>query len=103
VDGAGRRVAATIAVVGSIAVPATHRVVHLELADGRTVDASPGHPLPDGRRIGDLRLGDQVDGSTVVGATTLPYAGGATFDLLPDTVTGAYWADGILLGSTLGP
>lgn len=101
VDGSGQRVAARISIIGSTPVPATHRVVHLELADGRTVDASPGHPLPDGRRIGDLRIGDTVDGSTVIAATLVAYAGGATYDLLPDTVTGAYWANGILLGSTL--
>jgi hypothetical protein len=29
------------------------------------------------------------------------YDGGATFDILPGGVTGAYWANGVLLGSTL--
>jgi hypothetical protein len=71
------------------------------LSDGRTVDVSPGHGLPDGRRLGDLRAGHRVDGATVASATLEPYAGGATFDLLPSGLTGTYWANGILLASTL--
>jgi hypothetical protein len=100
-DELGRRVAGRVLTVGSTPVPTTHRVVHLVLSDGRTVDVSPGHPLPDGRRLGDLRKGDQVDGATVAGAALVSYEGGATFDLLPSGPTGTYWANGILLASTL--
>jgi hypothetical protein len=100
-DAQGRQVAAQIALVGSTPVPATHRVVRLVLADGRSLDVSPGHPLADGRRVGDLRAGDQVGGSTVASAELVAYGGGATFDLLPAGPTGAYWANGVLIGSTL--
>jgi len=100
-DGNGRRVAAPVVKVGSMPVPATHRVVHLVLVDGRTVDVSPGHPLADGRPVGDLRPGDALDGSTVLSADLVAYSGGATFDLLPAGPFGTYWANGILLGSTL--
>lgn len=100
-DAAGHRIQAAIRVVGSTPVPPTHLVVRLVLAGGRTLDASPGHPLPDGRRLGDLRPGDVVDGSLVLAADLVPYAGGATFDLLPTGPTGTYWADGVLLASTL--
>jgi hypothetical protein len=31
----------------------------------------------------------------------VPYAGGRTWDLLPAGATGSYWANGILLASTL--
>jgi len=101
VDALGHRVAATIVRVGSAPVPATHQVVHLALDDGRTLSASPGHPLPDGRRLGDLRPGDQVDGARVLRANLVSYAEPRTFDLLPSGATGAYWADGIPLASTL--
>ena len=101
-DRAGRPIVGWVIAVGSTPVPATHLVVHLILSDGRRVDASPGHPLPDGRHLGDLRPGDPVDGSRVVAATLEPYAGGATFDLLPSGGTGMYWANGIPLASTLG-
>jgi hypothetical protein len=101
-DESGERIARPIADVGSTPVPATHQVVHLVLADGRTVDVSPGHPLADGRLVGDVRAGDVVDGSTVISADLVAYSGGATFDLLPAGPTGLYWANGILIGSTLG-
>ena len=101
VDGTGVRVAAPLAAVGSVAVPATHEVVHLVLADGRTIEASPGHPTADGRRIGDLRAGDALDGARIVSAERVRYASGFTFDVLPAGATGAYWANGVLLGSTL--
>lgn len=100
-DGAGQRVVGRVVAVGSTPVPMTHRVVHLVLSDGRKVDVSPGHRLPDGRRLGDLRPGDPVDGATVVSAALEAYDGGATFDLLPSGRTGTYWANGILLASTL--
>ncbi len=100
-DRAGRRVIGYVIETGSTLVPPTHEVVHLALSDGRTVDVSPGHPLPDGRRLGDLRPGDTVDGALVVSATREAYTGGATFDLLPSGPTGTYWANGIRLASTL--
>ncbi len=99
-DRDGRRVPGTVLVVASVDAPPTHRLVHLVLADGRVVDASPGHPLPDGRQLGDLRVGDAVDGSTVMSADRIA-SGPQTWDVLPSGTTGTYWADGILLRSTL--
>jgi len=46
-------------------------------------------------------VGDRVDGATVVAATTVRLTDGGTYDLLPSGPTGTYWADGVLLGSTL--
>ncbi len=97
---AGVRVAGTVIRAGSVAAPRDHQVVHLVLDDGRELVVSPGHPLVDGRRIGDLRVGDTLDGSRVIGADLRPYAGDRTHDLLPSGSTGAYWAGGILIGST---
>ncbi|OLC57051.1 MAG: hypothetical protein AUH85_04320 [Chloroflexi bacterium 13_1_40CM_4_68_4] len=97
---AGRRVAAPIVARGSMPAPAGHQVVALVLADGRAVRLSPGHPLADGRRAGELRAGDAVDGSVVTSATREPYVG-ETHDLLPAGSSGAYWANGVLLASTL--
>jgi hypothetical protein len=100
-SGDGVRVAATLLLVGSATAPADHTVVHLALADGRELFASPGHPTADGRLLGSIASGDIVDGSRVVAADRVPYGYGATFDLLPAGPTGAYWADGVLLRSTL--
>jgi hypothetical protein len=100
-DGAGDRVAAPLVLVAAIAAPHGHRVVHLVLADGREVTASPGHPLADGRPIGSLRPGAPLDGSTARSAVSEPYRAARTYDILPAGLTGVYLAGGILLGSTL--
>ncbi len=100
-DRAGRRVAGVVLRTGSAAVPPGHTVVRLLLADGRSVSASPGHPLPDGRRLGALLPGDGVDGSRVVEADRHRYGLPFTFDLVVSGETGFYWAGGILLASTL--
>ena len=97
---AGHRVAAPISAVGHTPAPFGHRVVRVVLADGRAVVASPGHPTGDGRRVGELNPGDLLDGSRVMTAELIPYVGD-TWDLLPASSTGEYWADGVLLGSTL--
>lgn len=100
-DASGRRVAATVIALGSTPAPADHHVVRVTLADGRSVSASPGHPLADGRTFADLRVGDEVDGSAIVAVATVRYAGGETFDLVVSGETGIYLAGGIPLRSTL--
>jgi len=100
-DRRGERVAGTVIALGSTPAPAGHRVIRITLADGRSVAASPGHPLADGRAVGDLRVGDVVDGSAITGVSNLAYAGAATYDLAVSGETGVYLAGGIPLGSTL--
>jgi hypothetical protein len=100
-DAAGRRVAGTVIALGSTPAPAEHRVIRLTLADGRSVIASPGHPLADGRRLGDVRFGDRVDGGRVVDVASRSYPGAATWDVVASGSTGGYYAGGIPLGSTL--
>jgi len=98
---AGARIAAPVVEIGSMAVPAGHLMVHLKLADGRELLVSPGHPTADGRQAGELEVGDELDGSTIALWELVPYSGDRTYDLLPAGATGHYWANGILMGSTL--
>ena len=100
-DAHGNKVVRTIIKVSHTLVPPTHQVVHLVMSDAREVWVSPNHPLLDGRPVSTLRPGDIYDGATVVSAALVPYWDAATYDLLPDGDTGMYWADGILLESTL--
>ena len=100
-DEHGERVAAPLVAIGSTPVPSTHEVVRIVLGDGRTVLVSPGHPTADGRHVGDIRAGDSLDGATVLLARREPYTGGFTFDVRPAGASGAYWANGVLLFSTL--
>jgi hypothetical protein len=97
----GSRVAAPVVAVGSMAAPAGHMMVHLVLGDRRELLVSPGHRTADGRALGALHQGDQVDGSTVTRWELVPYGGERTYDILPAGPTGHYWANGILLSSTL--
>lgn len=99
----GTRIAAPVVEVGSTVVPSTHLMVHLRLADGRELLASPGHRTADGRPLGSLAVGDGLDGSNVTSWELVPYKGTRTYDLLPAGPTGQYWANGILLSSTLAP
>jgi hypothetical protein len=97
----GERVTAPIIQVSRTPVPATHVMVHLILNDGRELYASPGHPTIDGRKLGQLKVGDSLDGSVVMLAQLVPYNQSYTYDLLPSGDTGFYWANGILVASTL--
>ncbi|HEX9989146.1 MAG TPA: Hint domain-containing protein [Chloroflexia bacterium] len=101
VDEKGVRRSATILKTSRVAVGADHQMVRLKLEDGRELSASPGHPIADGRTLGSLREGDTVDGVRVLSADLVPYGEGYTYDVLPSGGTGHYWANGILLGSTL--
>jgi len=102
-DADGVRVRSTVIAFGSTLAPAGHHVVRLVLADGRTVSASPGHPLAGGRLLGDLRTGDEVDGSAVLAADLVAYAGARTYDIAVAGPTGIYLVNGIALESTLRP
>jgi hypothetical protein len=103
IDADGHRIEGAVIALGSTTAPPTHQVIRVTLADARTVTASPGHPLADGRQLGTLALDDVIDGSRIVALESLPYGGGETFDLVASGATGAYYADGIALGSTLLP
>jgi Hint domain len=97
---AGEREAVPVLKVKKIRVQDGYPMVHLSLSDGRELFASPGHPLPDGRTLGSLAVGDGVDGAAVIGADLVPYGGGFTCDILPAGESGGYWANGIPLKST---
>ncbi len=101
VDVAGRRVAQPLVRVGKTFVPANHQVVHIKLEDGRELWVSPGHPTAGGVPVGRLKVGDSIDGGTIISTHSIRYTGTATYDLLPDGETGYYWANGVLLASTL--
>ncbi len=100
-DKAGIRVTASIIKISSTPVPSSFQVVKLTLNDGRTVTTSPGHPSAEMRSLGDYRVRDTLDRGQIVSIERIPYNAGATYDLLPSGGTGLYWANGILLMSTL--
>ena len=99
----GIRVRATVEKTIKREIPVPYEMLHLVLSDGRALFVSPLHPLIDGRLAGSLAVGSLVDNAPVREAGSLPYNEGATYDILPSGDTGFYWANGILLASTLKP
>ncbi|HJS18607.1 MAG TPA: Hint domain-containing protein [Anaerolineales bacterium] len=100
-DEAGQRVPASILKTGHARVPADHPMIHILLSDGRELSASAGHPTTDGRSLGDLEIGDILDGTMIVELERELYDETHTFDILPSGATGYYWANRILIDSTL--
>ncbi|MDO8590277.1 MAG: hypothetical protein Q7R69_03360 [bacterium] len=97
----GERISAIVVETTRTPVPPTHQVIHLVLNDGREVFVSGGHPVTNGQKVQDLLVGEVYDGSYVSSVESIPYREQATYDVLPSGETGFYWANGILLDSTL--
>ncbi|MDD4876882.1 MAG: hypothetical protein PHQ86_07135 [Dehalococcoidales bacterium] len=103
VDNSGDRVLAPVIKIANTPVPSSFSVVKVELSDTRTITASQNHPTADNKALGDYEVGNTLDGAQVFSIEYLPYTDKATYDILPAGDTGLYWADGILLKSTLNP
>jgi len=87
--------------VGKTPVSA-HHVMRIVLADGAVLEVSPGHPTADGRTFGELRPGGALDAQhSVTSADLVAYDYDATYDVLPASTSGTYFAAGALIGSTL--
>jgi hypothetical protein len=80
-----------------------HHVMRLQLATGTVLHISPTHPTADGRTMGDLAADDRLDGVRIVAAELVPYRHSHTYDILPASDTGTYYAGGVLVGSTMAP
>jgi Hint domain-containing protein len=100
-DAQGRAVAMPLVAVHANPRSGPHALAVVELADGRVVHGSPEHPTATGATLGALVTGDLLDGARVIAVRREPFTGAATWDVLPAGPTGTYWADGVLLGSTL--
>jgi hypothetical protein len=72
------------------------------LNSGRAIEMSPGHPTAGGVPFSRLVAGERLDEvHTIASVETRPYRRGHTYDILPASSTGAYFAAGALVGSTL--
>lgn len=100
-DSSGHKQTAVILKTGRTLVPTDHKMVHVILDDKRELYVSLNHPTADGILFGELLVGDPLDGSKIKSAEQVPYNGTFTYDILPSGQTGFYWANGILVGSTL--
>jgi hypothetical protein len=69
----------------------------IDVADGRVVTGSPGHPRAGAGTLGDIRQGDMLDGARVARVTRVPLDSDRTWDILPSGPAGYYVIDGVVL------
>lgn len=100
-DKSGKKVAAPVIKISKTAVPKTHQVTHLILEDGRELLVSPHHPIINQKEVYQLKKGQKYDDSIITDIKLVHYKYKYTYDLLPAGDTGYYWANYILMGSTL--
>lgn len=94
-------VAVPIARVGSTLVN-NHHVLRLSLSNGASLEISPSHPTASGAPLSSLVPGSN-EAQAVVAAELVPYQYERTYDILPRSSSGTYFAGGMQLGSTLKP
>lgn len=79
-----------------------HEVLKIALDDGATLEISAGHPLASGKPLSSLAEGSHIDEQhRVISIEQIPYTYDRTYDILPRSSSGTYFAAGALLGSTL--
>ncbi|MGI0027209.1 MAG: Hint domain-containing protein [Nitrosopumilaceae archaeon] len=100
-DDHGYKQSAVILKTQKTQVPSMHTMVHIVLVDDREVFASAKHPTADGRLVEVLKIGDILDNTKIKTIELISYNENYTYDILPSGPTGFYWANGILIGSTL--
>jgi hypothetical protein len=97
----GNRVVGTVLQAGNTHVFTYHTIVQIILDDSRELYVSPEHLTADERLTHQLSVGDLLDGSNIQSVEFETYAGTRTYDILPSGPTGFYWANGILMKSSL--
>jgi hypothetical protein len=81
-----------------------HSVLRLVVSDGSVLHISPGHPTAKGEPLSALAAGQAIDDAhTLVSSELEAYEHARTYDILPASSTGSYFAAGVQLGSTLAP
>ncbi|EPA04486.1 hypothetical protein BG20_I2303 [Candidatus Nitrosarchaeum limnium BG20] len=100
-DTSGNKQTVEILKTGKTLVSPDHKMVHIVLVDNRELYGSPNHPTVNGKTLEQLQTGDILDGAKIKKIEIIPYTGTYTYDILPSGDTGFYWANEILIKSTL--
>ena len=93
----------TVRVIDLVKIKAKDRlVVNIELDNKIILEALPDHPLgPSKYKFRDLRTGHEIDGHKIVSIKLVPYKHKYIYDILPQSRTGTYYANDVLIGSSL--
>jgi hypothetical protein len=78
-----------------------HEVVQVSLENGAVLEISALHPTAEGRVVGDLAPQERIGGVAIRDVRAIAYQFEYTYDILPDSDTGAYFTGGVPIGSTL--
>jgi len=97
----GKLVTVPVILVNRVPVTGLHHMVEVRLSTGRVLSISPSHPTADGRTFADLSRGEALDGVALESVRRVPYTEAYTYDILPDSDSGMYFAGGVLIGTTL--
>lgn len=98
-----QKILVPINAINRVTVDKHHKVSYLILSDNRSLLASPLHPDKWGCPIVDYLPGEEFDGAMVIKNEIIPYSHQYTYDILPESSTGTYIANGIVIGSTIHP
>lgn len=80
-----------------------HVVPQIALSNGQILQISGQHPTSEGRTFDQLKEGDNLGGLQVTSVEWVTYEQPFTYDILPASDTGYYFAAGAMIGSTLKP
>ena len=97
----GQLIAVPVILTNRVPVTGTHHMVEVRLSNGRVLSVSPSHPTADGRTFADLAQGNVVDGVVIDSVRRVPYTEAYTYDILPDSDSGTYFAGSVQIGTTL--
>ena len=78
-----------------------YKILKVVLNDTTILEISPDHTTAEGKKFRDLKMGDRVDGRIVVSTKMVPYEYKYVYDILPDSKTNYYYANGVLIKSGL--
>ncbi|MCP4440242.1 MAG: hypothetical protein GY810_14960 [Aureispira sp.] len=95
------KVAAPLQKVESLPVGKKHRLIRVTLEDSTVLVVSEGHPLDDYWGVEYLANRIVYNGKKIEKVERLLMQIEQTWDLLPSSTTGVYWANGVCLGSTM--
>jgi len=113
-DRGRNRIMASVQKIKRTPVPLDYNMLQITLADDRVLTASASHPIAifsefrqgisagfHTKLLSTLKQGKVYDGSEIIRIDTVKYAGDFTYDIRPEGETGTYWANDILIASTL--
>lgn len=97
----GKRIKSKIIKAAKVSVQKNHMMLKVTTIDNTTIIVSPEHPDRNGIPLIKALRNLDLNQVNIKNVELIKYKNKFTYDILPEGETGNYWANGILLGSTL--